>query len=84
MNARLQAFIETHPWAAPIAAVLAWLVDAGLWCIRHSETFTRVFVLLTAVLGFAVMWYSFRIKRREWQRGERKRRPALDPFTLRE
>lgn len=72
MNHRLQTFVEEHPWAAPLVAVINWLLALMVWCVDHPTEVTRWFTTASAILGFGVMWYSFRIKRREFRRGESK------------
>lgn len=67
MNQRLQSFLESHPWAAPIVVALNWIFAAVEWTARHADDLTRCFALASSMIGLGVVWYTFRIKRREFR-----------------
>lgn len=72
MNQRIEAFVLANPWTAPFVAVANTAYAALEWFTNHADTITKFVALTGALIGLGAAYYSFRINRRAWKRGERQ------------
>lgn len=70
MTARINSFMENHPALGWIGSVLSCLTGALQWFIDHVDTITKLVGLGTVLLGLMAGYYTFRIQRRTFKKGQ--------------
>lgn len=70
MSSHLNRVVEQHPVLGYIGSFFALLMSWLTWFIEHAGDFAQFFGLGAALFGFIAGYYTFRIQRRTWKRGE--------------
>ena len=73
---RVTGSFEQHPVLGLIASGLSMVSSWFVWFVQHADDFGRVFALGAAVFGCVAGWYSMRVMRRAWKRGDK---PTFEP-----
>lgn len=72
MNHRLQGFLEAHPSFGWISSFASLATGWFSWFVEHADDFAKVAGLFAATFGLIAGWYTMRIQRRAWRRGDTK------------
>jgi len=70
MNHRLQHFLEQHPAWGWLVTLVNGAMTSGVWFVGHLDEAGKIFAFAAAVFGCIAGWYTLRIQRRTWKRGE--------------
>lgn len=73
--------LESNPALGWFGATFAWLGGVVGWLISHAGPIATVvgaiFGCGAAILGFIAGWYTVKIQRRTWKKGDTTRHPYL-------
>lgn len=72
MNARLESILESHPSLGWLVAAVNWLLAACAWFVQHLDDITKFVVFGGSVFGLVAGYYTLRIQRRTWRRGQKR------------
>lgn len=81
MNDRLPNLIEAHPMLAWLASLGSFAISAFEWSVKHSDDAAKVFGLCATIFAVIAGYYTMRIQRRAWKRGERLSRESNPPIS---
>lgn len=64
-----------HGCTGVLASIFTWMLGALEWYSSHLNTITGWVVHVAQIGGLVIMFYSYRILRRNWKTGSSSRNP---------
>lgn len=74
MTHRLATVMESRPAVGWVGTFLSFLSSAGAWLFNHADDGAKIFGIFAAIFGCVAGYYTMRIQRRAWKRGEQRGR----------
>lgn len=75
INQRLTTALESNPGLGWWGTFISWLTAALAWMLDHAPVLTTVFGVFAAIFGAVAGYYTMRIQRRTFIRGEQSQHP---------
>lgn len=63
---KFNSALETNPILGWAISAMSFTMGGLQWVMDHADDFTKLIGFATALLGFCVGYYTFRIQRRAW------------------
>jgi hypothetical protein len=70
MNDRIASLLEAHPLLAWFASLLSMVTSGAVWFVDHSDEVAKIFALVAGLFALVASYYTMRIQRRTYRRGE--------------
>lgn len=78
-TSRLESLVNQHPALGWISSVFSFIAGAFAWTIEHADDIGKVFGMIAAMFGVMAGYWTVRIQRRAFKRGQ-----SATPFQYNE